>query len=330
LIGGAPLISRMRSSVDPSKGMIYIMGAAAHGWLLQSQRGKVLAVVTHAAYLLTNEGELVWLATTESPMHRRCMQLKAPLPRPAVDSRFTIRDQAITLESGTNLDFRASRVWESPALLPGDVIDIGQLPDILFAVCESFLTMQTPVGYGAFILPVLQIAKKLEFSIRFQPKDILTMTAWQIVEMVARDCLSHDLPGVFQEAKGLIGLGEGLTPAGDDFLGGLFFARHLLACSYPFLLHLEFSGLRDWIAACRPRTNLISYILLKDNADGHALDPLNRFGVALLTNQPEACIISTASELIKVGHSTGWSLLAGFLVGMLLAFVERPGNFRQD
>jgi hypothetical protein len=261
-------------------------------------------------------------------MHRRCMQLPAPLPSLAVDSTFIIRDQSITLESGTSLYFRASRVWEDPALPPGGVIDIGQLPDTLFAVYKIFLAAETPVGYGTFVLPLLQIAKKPEFSIQLQSDNILTMTAWPVVERIARECLSHDLPGVFQEAEGLVGLGEGLTPAGDDFLGGLFFARHLLACSYPFLLYLEFSDLREWIAACQPRTNLISYVLLKDNARGHALEPLSRFGVALLTNQSEANIISAASELIKIGHSTGWSLLTGFLVGLLLAFVERPENPR--
>lgn len=305
-----------------------MMGAAARGCLLQGRRGKVLAVVTHAAYLLTEEGELMWLATTGNPMHRRCMQLPAPLPSLAVDSTFIIRDQSITLESGTSLDFRASRVWEDPALPPGGVIDIGQLPDTLFAVYKIFLAAETPVGYGTFVLPLLQIAKKPEFSIQLQSDNILTMTAWPVVERIARECLSHDLPGVFQEAEGLVGLGEGLTPAGDDFLGGLFFARHLLACSYLFLLYLEFSDLCEWIAACQPRTNLISYVLLKDNAGGHALEPLSRFGVALLTNQSEANIISAASELIKIGHSTGWSLLTGFLVGLLLAFVERPENPR--
>ena len=303
-----------------------MMGAAARGWLLQGRRGKVLAEVTHAAYLLTEEGELVWLATTENPMHRRCMRLPAPLPHLAGDATFTIRGQSIDLESGTNLDFHASHVWEAPVLLPGEVIDIGQLPDALFAVCKTFLAAETPVGYGTFVLPLLQIVKKPEFSIQLQSENILTMTAWPVVERIARECLSHDLPGIFQEAEGLVGLGEGLTPAGDDFLGGLFFARHLLACSFPFLLYLEFSDLREWIAACQPRTNLISYVLLKDNAGGHALDPLIRFGVALLTNQPEANIISAASELIKIGHSTGWSLLTGFLVGLLLAFVERPEN----
>jgi len=298
------------------------MSAAARGWLSQGRGGKVLAAVNHATYLLIEAGELIWLTAVESPKHRRCIQWPAPLPRLAVDSTFTIQGQSINLESGTNLNFRASHVWETPALPVGNGSEIEQLPDILFAACEPFLARETPVGYGTFIRPVLQIAKKQDSSTGIQPENILNMTAWPIVERIARACLSHDFAGVLRQADALIGLGEGLTPSGDDFLGGLFFARYLLSCSYPHLFYLEFSNLSECLDTFLPRTNLISFVLLKDNAAGHALDPLNRFGIALLTNQPLESASSAASDLIYVGHSTGWSLLAGFLVGMLLAFVE--------
>jgi len=85
---------------------------------------------------------------------------------------------------------------------------------------------------------------------------------------------------------------------------------------------LELSNLLEWVDTNQPQTNLISFVLLKDNAAGHALDPLNRFGIALLTRQPVESASSAASDLIKVGHSTGWSLLAGFMVGVLLAFTD--------
>lgn len=305
------------------------MGEAARGWLLPGQRGKVLAAVNHATYLLTEMGALVWLAATESPKHRRCIQSTAPLPHLAVDSTFTIRGQSISLESGMNLDFSDSHVWETPALPVSEVIEFEILPYKLFAMVESFLARETPVGVGSFIRPVVQIAKKQVSSTGFQPENILTRTAWPIVERIAGTCLSHDLSGVLLHADALIGLGEGLTPSGDDFLGGLFFARFLLSCSYPQLDYLELHNLTEWIDAVQTRTNLISFTILKDNVIGHALDPLNRFGIALLTNQPVESAVSAATDLIKVGHSTGWSLLTGFLVGMLLVFPDRlciPGS----
>ena len=148
----------------------------------------------------------------------------------------------------------------------------------------------------------------------------MTRFARPVIERIAKACFHHDAHKVLKEAGHLVGLGEGLTPSGDDFLGGLFFARSLLFGAFPTLLPLEFSNLKEWIDTSQPRTNLISFNLLKDNIAGHALEPLNQVGIALLTSQPVEQVISSASELIKVGHSTGWSLLAGFVTGMLLAF----------
>ncbi|MFA5810121.1 MAG: DUF2877 domain-containing protein [Thermoleophilia bacterium] len=309
--------------MDSCTNKVHIIGEAARGWLSQGQHGKVFAAVTHATYLLTEEEELVWLGTAETPMHRRCIQLPSPLPRLAVGSTFAVKDHSIELESGTNLDFRASKIWETPAIPAGDLVESKLLPDKLHTFCDTFLAQKVPVGFGRLIQPVIQIAKKQDSSTGIQLENILTMSAWPIIERVARACLSHDLSGVLLQAEALIGLGEGLTPSGDDFLGGLFFARYLLSCSYPQLIYLEFDNLPDRIDAFRPSTNLISFTLLKDNALGHAPDPLYRFGIILLSNQSIDCAVSAASELTTLGHSTGWDLLTGFLVGMLLTFTDK-------
>jgi hypothetical protein len=298
---------------------IPVLGEAVSSWLSQGQRGKVLAVVNHATYLLTEQGELVWLATTESPKHRRCINWPAPLPRLAVDTTFTVRGRSIDLASGTKLDLRTSEVWKAPTVPVQEVIELDILPYKLFAVFETFLSQEAPFGFGVFIRPVLQIARKKGINLSFQPGDVLTSSAWPVVERIARACLRRDPSEILKEAEALIGLGEGLTPAGDDFLGGLFFARFLLSCSYPYIHFWDPDDLPKWVDAHRSRTNQISFAFLRDNASGHALGLLNQFGIALLTNQPVEIVTSAASDLITVGHSTGWSLLAGFVTGILLA-----------
>ncbi len=303
-------------------GNVPIMGAAVRDWLNQGQSGKVFAAVTHATYLLTEEEELVWLGTAETPLHRRCIQLPSLLPRLAVGSSFEVRGQSIEFDSGTNLDFHASQIWKSPAIPAGDLVENKLLPDKFHTFWATFLARKTPGGFGRLIQPVIQIAKNQAASPGIVQENFLIMSAWPIVERITRACLSHDFAGVLKQADALIGLGEGLTPSGDDFLGGLFFARYLLSCSYPQLIYLEFDNFPERIDAFRPRTNLISFTLLKDNALGHAPDPLYRFGIILLSNQSIDCAVSAASELIALGHSTGWDLLTGFLVGMLLAFSD--------
>jgi len=305
----------MRINVALFSGNVPIMGEAARGWLSQGQRGKVLAAVTHAIYLLAEDGELVWLATAESPKHRRCIQ-SAALPRLAVDSTFTIQGQSINFKSGKKLDFRDLRIWETPALPVSEVIEFEILPYKLFAVVESFLARETPVGYGTFIQPVLQIAKNRDSSNGFQPENILTTAAWPIIERIARACLAHDLPAVLQQAESLIGLGEGLTPSGDDFTGGLLFCIYWLQRLYP--THLPFNNPSRFIESLCNKTNLISFTMLKDLADGHGVDTLHQFVNAFLIGQPMDDLRQIASELIHIGHSTGWDLLAGVLTGMLL------------
>ena len=312
----------MISNVAPVAGKVPTMGAAARSWLSPGQCGKVLAAVNHATYLLTDAGDLVWLAPAQSPLHRRCIRVSSPLPRSVNGSVFTVKGRSIELETGLILDFHVSKIWTSPAIAAGDIIDIRQVPDKLLALVDQFLAKKTPVGVGSFIRPILQTAIKQDSPASFQPEDILTRAAWPIVEEIVKACLSHDLPAVLRHAEALIGLGEGLTPSGDDFLGGLFFARFLLSSIYPTLDYLELDQLPGWIDAVESRTNLISFALLKDNAAGHALEPMNCLGLAFLTNQPVGRSSSAASDLIKVGHSTGWSLLTGFLVGMLLVFPD--------
>jgi Protein of unknown function (DUF2877). len=299
-----------------------ILGMAARGWLFEGQRGRVLAAVTHAIYLLSEDGDLVWLATPDSPMHRRCIQPSEPLPRLSVDSHFSIAGQSIDLEAGTILDFSSSQIWENSALPVCDVIAIEKLPAKLIAFYEIIQSIETPIGFGSFIPLVLQIAAGKGSFTHFQSENMVIMAAWQNIDRIAKSCISHDFNAVLDEAESLVGLGEGLTPSGDDFLGGLFFARSLLACAYPNLGYLQNPDLEEWIESIRPRTNLISYVLLKDNNSGHALEPLNRFGIAVLTDHMTEDVILAISDLIKVGHSTGWGLLAGFLMGMLLVIQQ--------
>ena len=114
-------------------------------------------------------------------------------------------------------------------------------------------------------------------------------------------------------------MGEGLTPSGDDFLGGLLFGLQLVRKAYPKTLGSPWNY-STFIEQCKPRTNRISFTLLKDLADGHALEPLHKFASALFQGQSIDQMLPSAEELIHVGHSTGWDLLTGFMVGMTVVF----------
>ena len=124
--------------------------------------------------------------------------------------------------------------------------------------------------------------------------------------------LARDDAAAFESAAlRVLGLGHGLTPSGDDFLGGIFFA----------LLHAPRPSWRDAMAGIRARivgqaqtaTNVISAALLFDSMNGASYRVLHSMLGALQSVDREQ-IEAAANDLLAIGASSGSDLLAGVLV----------------
>ncbi len=116
-------------------------------------------------------------------------------------------------------------------------------------------------------------------------------------------------------AQALLGLGPGLTPSGDDYVGGAFFARALLARAGACDVE-RWRRAAETIRAAAPRlTHPISVALLGDLLDGDGWAPLHDLARALATDAPVETARDAARRLTRLGHSSGWDLLAGFVAG---------------
>ncbi len=113
-------------------------------------------------------------------------------------------------------------------------------------------------------------------------------------------------------AARLIGVGSGLTPAGDDFVGGALFALRLL--------HPHDRGWRDAArevsALAKRRTHVISATLLGDLASGRSFAPLHDLLHAASSCDDLHKLQRHAAELTRIGHSSGWDMLAGLFAGV--------------
>ena len=108
-------------------------------------------------------------------------------------------------------------------------------------------------------------------------------------------------------ARALVGLGAGLTPAGDDVLGGLLLAlRHL---------GRPWAADRLWAAVASEvplATTALSAALLAAAADGDAIGP----AVGVLTSLAGHAPVGPALDaLLAVGASSGSDLAHGLLAG---------------
>jgi hypothetical protein len=124
----------------------------------------------------------------------------------------------------------------------------------------------------------------------------------------------------------LIGLGEGLTPSGDDFVGGWLFAAYHLRAAYQ-VARWDQRAVNDLLEYARSRTNVISYALLRDHARGQSVAPLHDWLAALLCGADAREIETHARRVRALGSSTGENLLAGALAAIceIPGFFEKPG-----
>jgi hypothetical protein len=108
-----------------------------------------------------------------------------------------------------------------------------------------------------------------------------------------------------QRIAPLIGLGPGLTPAGDDYLGGTFIALSQL-------------GMTDlcrslWLALSpllSSHTNDISHAHLAAASEGYGCAALHDILRDLLAGDPRD-MRTHLSSIAAVGHTSGWDALAG-------------------
>ncbi|MGA8514915.1 MAG: DUF2877 domain-containing protein [Burkholderiaceae bacterium] len=135
--------------------------------------------------------------------------------------------------------------------------------------------------------------------------------------------LANDLAAFEAAALRVLGLGHGLTPSGDDCVGGIMFALHLAPrtqwCS-------AMPGLRSRIrAAAAVSTNVISAALLDDLMQGASYSVLHQLLAALQSKHPPT-IEAATTQLLRLGATSGADMLAG----LLLALTTTPSDSTQD
>jgi hypothetical protein len=245
---------------------------------------QVLAALSTSVYL-TIADEIVWLGPPGAPLHPRAMLTTGPLP---AGGRLRIT-------------LRAARRWRPPPL-PDRADASTALRSNVRVLLPAVAELGVPDGFGALL-----VGRVPAFPLE---------SAAPAARALARACASDDAGAAMRAAMPLLGLGPGLTPAGDDYVGGAFFARALVE-------RLEHRPARDWRRAADRirrqgpvRTHPISAALLGDLLDGDGHAPLHDLACGLVGRRPCTEILEAARQLTRIGHSSGWDMLTGFVGGL--------------
>jgi hypothetical protein len=141
------------------------------------------------------------------------------------------------------------------------------------------------------------------------PDDAILATAHQAVVALEQGW-AGDQEQLQRGAVGLAGLGTGLTPSGDDFLGG--------AMLWAWLTHPAPESFCYAIAqAAAPRTTTLSAAFLRAASRGECSAAWHALLAALNEGAGEQ-ITTAAQGVLAHGASSGADILAGFLWGARL------------
>lgn len=119
----------------------------------------------------------------------------------------------------------------------------------------------------------------------------------------------------------LVGLGQGLTPSGDDFLVGL-----LLAFS---TTEKDYFSKKNWseqvVRESKKNTNIISYSALRYAAIGQTRETVGLF-IEALFNGKEVEVEKALSNVMRIGSSSGTEMAWGILNGLTLLLKQEEYN----
>lgn len=125
--------------------------------------------------------------------------------------------------------------------------------------------------------------------------------------------ISADVTTNVERAMSLVGLGQGLTPSGDDFLVGVLLA--LATRNQHALPHNEWA--EQVVRKAKEKTNVISYSALKYAAMGETRESINLLLQSLFAGNQEQ-VKRQLGEVMKIGSSSGTEITWGIINGLLL------------
>jgi hypothetical protein len=119
---------------------------------------------------------------------------------------------------------------------------------------------------------------------------------------------------VTEAARRLLGLGEGLTPSGDDILTGLAFVAAHPGFGLTAILEPLTAAVRD----ADNSTMLLSIVTLRAALAGRARRRLHDLVTAVIVGDSPR-IVTMATETAAIGHTSGCDILTGIRLALDLA-----------
>ncbi len=304
----------------PCVGKAISIGWQAKQLLAPGSSGRFFAVTSTTAYLVAPDDEIVWVADATSPPHGRAIRGVFDQGAWLAGMPYTMRPNTLDCGGRGEIDLSDAAVW-TPLPIPPDTcaaveVAAARASQLRETLSDESAAFDFGAGFG-LLVPSIAAAATGQSEPAEPPLDTLAQSVSPRVALIAQACLRRDMLGVVAVGRELVGLGPGLTPSGDDFLGGLLFVVYHLQAAYPGQFGSEPSIVDDLLGWADGRTHRISLTILRDHAAGLGAEPLHRLIGAILRDEASAQVSSAIADLLRIGSASGADMLAGAVAGLL-------------
>jgi len=249
--------------------------------------GETVKVFENTVYLKTGHDDLICLTSKDvkAPMN---LNLNTPVDFLKLDC---ISKKVIRTPTGLKLetivfDTKNSKIYP---ITKNHEIKNGLQNRVLFSVDEINL-LDT---LGSILDNHSPFFNELSYSIR----------------SISESTQKRDLMKLSNQLSGIVGLGNGFTPSGDDFIVGFLFCLNRILSS---------SNHKHGKFVIMGNTNWASKKFIDYSQNGIVIEPLEVFVNFLLSGENE--IKSSLMDLIQVGKSSGVDASIGAIIATVFVF----------
>jgi len=281
------------------------IGCAVYEAAKSGIEGKVTSIFERSVHL--GSGEMViTLGGLDLPAHPFTIRSPNPPGRLRSGQEFRLGKGTLSIPGSCVLEIRDYEVF-SPAMKV----------DTMAGTQEMLLALQT----ARIVVATTSFRNGFHSFVMGGPMHgVITQAVLPLIQRMGDALRGRDWEGMVAVGAEFGGVGEGLTPSGDDFLVGIIAALHFHRASGgagPDTRHLEALAER-----AAERTSPFSGQNIRAAAGGWVADVVEQWLISLHLGDSEGVKVDTHA-LLSFGHSSGVDTFAGMVMGLSSVLEER-------
>jgi len=302
-------------SSDRLKLRATIIGSKAAFVVANSYGGRVHSCFKRTVNLLLEEG-LVGISSTRVPKSPINIQIELPngIEVSSLDvkagNRVKVERVSLTT-SNLCILLNEAEIWNPSKSVDNASLELVKRNIELMQRFFSFFSINEGFGPILTLLPKILKRKREQSSSSLISGAILNKLS-EIVNSIT----NKDLDSLGRACEGMVGLGSGATPSGDDFLMGLMASMQWTVRSFGGDLNYVEALCREISSRCNNTTEL-SKALLVCAAEGEVNEVIEKVLRSLFSGT-KSQLMNSLMKLLRMGETSGVDTLAGIYLGVSL------------